>query len=730
MLLPLLLCSLTASAQDSEALVPEAPASKAPAPEAPATEAPATDAPATDAPATEAPATEPPASQAPALSDADNALLDALLELLSDDEAVKGADALGLLADPRALWVLRHSVTMREPPVAAAAARALGAFPDAGADLIRWVGDDALADEVRLATAHALAAQGPAGAADAIVAAMGMRSTTMELHDGLRAVLAERWPERLAEADRQVRRDGTAMLMLGSAGGMGYALAATGHFGQSGLEGLGGATGALGGATLGFVFGKTRPVEAGKASFFTTTGVGGLVAGTTLGVWAAPASDDAPWVGGILGGAAGYGLGLGLWSRYPGTSGQALLGGGVGITSGIFAASVAGVALENGANISDETVAGAFGLGLSAGLAAGHLTAPRWEIEGRDSSLIVASGLTGAFLGTAMPIGTMGRGPLPVATTSGGLLLAYALAPRARIDHDVVWGGMTGLTYGAVIGGGVGLLIDPPGGTTEATTPAAPATRSRTGDAAAQEATQRTAATLGGAAGLVAGGALAHRAPGSLRFDDGMLVGLTTGWATWQTLGWASVTEPNPAYTGALVIAPAAIGAGTAIATPLIDVEFGDSLAATSLGLWGAYLGAAGGELANANSDQTLMLALGLSDVGLLSGAALMSPLVDASPTVVGVADAGGVLGGSTAALVTALFTDNSDGIIVASMVGAGAGATGGALLGRSLDRRTPTVSLNLPGLPTLPAGLQLSPAYYAADDCDCWGARADLSGW
>ncbi|RME21920.1 MAG: hypothetical protein D6798_17005, partial [Deltaproteobacteria bacterium] len=247
----------------------------------------------TDAP--QAPEPHAPPSTA-AEVDPDDALLTALLELFSDERPVHGAEALGALADPRALWVLRHSVTTRKPPVAAAAARALAAFPEAAGDLERWVGDPGLADEVRLAAAQALAAQQAPGAADAIIAAMGMRSTSSTLHDGLRALIAEHWPARLADADRLVRRDGTAMLMLGSAAGMGYALAATGHFGQSGLEVLGAATGGLGGATLGFVFGRTRPVEAGPASFATTTGIGGLVAGTTIGVWAAPSSNDAPWV--------------------------------------------------------------------------------------------------------------------------------------------------------------------------------------------------------------------------------------------------------------------------------------------------------------------------------------------------------------------------------------------------------------------------------------------------
>ncbi|RME22910.1 MAG: hypothetical protein D6798_14640 [Deltaproteobacteria bacterium] len=335
-----------------------------------------------------------------------------------------------------------------------------------------------------------------------------------------------------------------------------------------------------------------------------------------------------------------------------------------------------------------------------------------------------------------MPIGTLGRGPLPVTTASSGVLAAYALSPQARIEPDVTWGAMTGLGYGAVIGGGIGMLIDPPGDIVDAPPPDGGAVPDEVQAVrisprqAHEEAPERISITLGGGLGLVAGGALAYRAPGGLRFDDAMLVGLTTGWATWQTAGWSAVTDIDRRYQGALVLTPAAIGAATAAATPLIAVDFGDSLAATSLGLWGAYLGGAAGVLADADGDETMRLALGFSDVGLVTGAVLMSPVVDASPTVVGVADAGGVLGGSTAALVTALFTDDSDSIVIASLAGAGAGAVGGAWIGRGLERRSVALHLNLPRMPGLPPGLQLAPAYYATAAGGCWGARADLTGW
>jgi len=672
---------------------------------------PASGEPAAEEPVPEAPAScPPPTCPEPAMDEEDAALLRALLPLLSADEGVQGAEALGLLADPRAEWVLEHSVEHRSADVATAAAWSLGAFPAAFDKLSWWVQDVGRPDGVRIAAAQALGRLGRPAGADAILAALGDRSTDEDLRVGLRAVLAQAFPERLAEADLQVRRNGTPWLMAGGAAGAGYALAATGHFGQSGLEALGGVTGGLGGATLGYVLGRARPMESGQAAFLSSSGMVGLTGGTLIGPMLAPLDSDVPWVTGLVGGLVGYGAGIGLRSRYRGSPEQALGGVAVGAASAALAGSTVGFLDDQRVALPDSASAGFTGLGLLVGTAVGHLSTPVAGTDAHDAGTILLATTYGGFLGLAVPVGSAQRSTLPVMGMSAGGLLAYGLSPVVDLGNDVNLGAATGLAYGATTGLGLGMLATPWG----------------------DEAMQRTTTVIGGTAGGVLGGVLAARTPGGVQGDDVVITGLTTGWSAWQVLGWSQALHASSDLDGLKVLVPSVVGGATVVLSPLLDVQAGDSLCATSLGAWGAYLGSVGGELAHTDSNTQLGLALGASDVGLLGGALLMSPAVNASPTVVGMADAGGVVGGSTAALLTALFTDNTDPILVASLVGAGAGAGGGAVLGRALDRRTPghqgRAGLHLP---SLPAGVQLAPAFLPADtDSGVWGARLSVQGW
>jgi len=125
-------------------------------------------------------------------------------------------------------------------------------------------------------------------------------------------------------------------------------------------------------------------------------------------------------------------------------------------------------------------------------------------------------------------------------------------------------------------------------------------------------------------------------------------------------------------------------GVLTTAANLPLDVPVPQTLCATSLGLWGGYVGWQTGDLLGVDP---LAVALPASDVGLRAGGVLVSPLVGVPPLVLGVADAGGVFGGATGALVAGLATADPDVVTAASLAGAGVGGAVGLAVGAGWHR-------------------------------------------
>jgi hypothetical protein len=207
-----------------------------------------------------------------------------------------------------------------------------------------------------------------------------------------------------------------------------------------------------------------------------------------------------------------------------------------------------------------------------------------------------------------------------------------------------------------------------------------------------------------------------------------------TGWSTWQSIGWYSRVLPPPWVDGLFIAAPPALGAVTAAATPWLDVPIAYSFGGLSLGLWGAYLGGVTADLGGVRGSQVLPYVLIGSDIGLATGIALAAPPVSMPPLVIGLADAGGVLGGSVFALGASFFVDpraprGVDTILTASFAGVVTGFVGGALLGDALYRsgRTRDVALVLP---EVPGRWTLTPAAFPGDDAVHYGALLQVTEW
>jgi len=652
---------------------------------------------------------------------ADDALLDSLLSLLSTETGAAAALRLGELGDPRAVPPLVHTARTRSPDVAAAACQALARYSESLGQLLSMAGDTTLPVQVRILAVEAMGTMQSDPAADGLLALMEHGSLSRDVREAVLQTVRSSYPHRVDELQGEVARRGTGWLMAGGAGALGYSLASVGYFGQADLEVLGGITGGAAGGSLGYMAGRNWPIEAGDAAYLSTTGLVGMSSGVLVGC--AAGGDTACWGGGLLGEVAGFGLGALTMDRHPGTqidSVEALV---VSGATGLAAGTATHYAVEStiGDNNRrwDEVVTGtqlATGLGLAGGLAAGHVFAPRVDLSGSDIGHMTLGATWGGFTGGLLAVDDSGGASLYTGI-GVGTLLGYGLANPMELGGDAVFTGYMGLGYGSMVGLGGGLLFEevlkdlPSGG----------------------EGLLKATVWTTGTAGMGVGSYLAWKNPNGIKANDLIFTGLATGWAGWQTTGWWSYADNPQATAGLNALVPATVGSVAAIASPRIDIGVSDTLSATSLGLWGTYLGLVGSVLADADGDQTLLATLIASDVGLGTGILLMSPVVDASPVIVGMADAGGVAGATMGAVVVALATGEQKPILVASLVGAGAGALGGGLLGARLEgrdrKRRAVMLIPRPNL-DLPGDWALAPTTVTDGEIVAYGAGLQITGW
>ncbi len=670
---------------------------------------------------------------------ADDALLDSLLSLLSSETGAQAAAQLGELGDVRAVPPLEHSARTRRLEVADAAARALSRYPEALEPLAGLVVDDELESARRIAAVESMGLMDSEPAADALVAVMDDESLPRAVRQAVMDTVRVCYPHRIDDLQGEVAQRGTGWLMAGGAGALGYSMASVGYFGQADLEVLGGVTGAAAGGSLGYVAGRRWPIEAGDAAFLSSTGLVGITSGALIGSGIDLHKDVYPWSGGLVGEAVGFGAGALLMDRHPGTQGDTVEALVVSAATGLAGGNTSRWMtyrslrpdLDQYEEWSDEyweaydevdwdrASQAAFlgtGLGFAGGLAVGHWVAPNVELSGSDIGHMTLGGTWGGFSGGLLAWDDSDSSSF-WAGIGLGTLGGYGLANPMELGGDAVFTGYMGLGYGSMVGLGVGMVAD---------------NWLDVSDSTGNSLLRATVWTTG-TTGMGLGSYLAWKNPNGIAANDLVFTGLATGWAAWQTTGWWSFAGEHHQTAGLNALVPATVGSVAAIASPRIDINVGDTLSATSLGLWGTYLGLVGSTLADANGDETLGVTLIASDIGLGAGVLLMSPVVDASPVVVGMADAGGVAGATMGAVIVALATGDQDPILVASLVGAGTGALGGGLLGARLEgrERRDRASLLLPRPHIDPPGdWSLAPTTVSDGEIVAYGLGMQVTGW
>lgn len=579
---------------------------------------------------------------------ADRRLLLALLDLLDEETGPAGARRLAELGDPRAVPPLVHAAETRAYPTSEAAVAALAGWPGSIRPLSRWLVDAEAPMELRLAAADALGALGTREAGDALLDLLRRPGVPDPLRRRALAVLAERWPgTRVPYLPPSV--DGTPWIAAASAWSLGYAMAAAGQLGRAELTPLGAVTGATAGGTAGYLFGRAWPMEAGGASRLASCTALGTTGAFLVGRGSSD-DPDVPWLTGLGDTAAGYGT---CWAlrRRPGRVGDAFEATAMSLVTGVGAGAVA---LGGGGDPSLPA-----GIGVLAGAVLGHAVAPHVRIEPEGVAVIGGAAAVGAA------VGGLAQGPSPeapwIAASAAGGAWAGAALVATGLPPDTLLGSSVGGAYGGALGSGLALSLDADRGLV-------------------------TGLGLGaGAAGVLVGGALAAADPEPVDDRDAVLVGLATGWAAWQVAGWSAVggRALTGRRLGPVLALPALVGSVTTVVARDVDVGVPQALAATSLGLWGGWLGGTGAELAGV---QPLPAALVVSNVGLLGGVLLQSPEVGVPALVVGLADAGGVLGGAVGAISGGLVGDDDD-VRLGSLIGAGVGLAGGATIGAAWAR-------------------------------------------
>ena len=336
----------------------------------------------------------------------------------------------------------------------------------------------------------------------------------------------------------------------------------------------------------------------------------------------------------------------------------------------------------------------------------GQLLAP--QVDAREQAGWVATGAgLGLAAGLLVPIGAdRVRSTLPVATACGGAALGLTFG-ATRPPNDMFFGGTGGAVVGAGLGVGAGLLADDP--------------------------EIARGLGLGGMLGGYAVGAAVSRIDPDPVDDRDVAIAVAAGsWAAWDAIAAAALLDLGPRQTTGLVTLSSALATGTASALNLsIDVPVPHTLSASSIGLWGGYAGAAIGDLAGVDP---FAVALPASNVGWAVGAVLMSPYVGAPPLVVGIADAGGVVGASIAATTAGLVTDgrprSDNTVVAASLAGAGVGLVTGAIVGEwwrtSTQWERRDVAWRWPTVPRVPVALGVAPLPVDGGA----GATVTVTGW
>lgn len=642
---------------------------------------------------------------AEATTDTDGALADAVLlgHLLTLLGAAPDARAghvgwPAAEADPRAIAALRYvGLHDARPDVAEAVPPRLARFGHPAA--VAALRDLAVGAEGSRPLPSALAALGrhPLPAAwDELYAIALDTDLDIDLRREALAVLERDHPSLLATRGRP-SLGGSAL--VATAGGTffgGFALSAVGRFaGNRNAGDIGWVAGGILGAGTGYLLGRHVP-DARQQYYLSAMGWGAfsglLLANATARPEAINCFDQFN----------GNGQEIFRESRFPGQefrcfdnsrvetaeAGLSLLGqlGGFGLawlgadtlrmtSSDVLVANLTGIAAT-------VATSGALGLvdptedkrpgyavllgGALLGTGVGVAAARHLHFDNGDAALTLLGGAEGMYFGGFLvDLLAPDRDTEAAVALGGGLgvLAAGAVAQVSGMKPEQVGEMLLLSTYGKALGAGMAMLSDAKSDTVNAT-------------------------HLGlGAVGFVAGALLTDQT----RYESGdrALVPIATGLGLWHG-GLVGVLAEEARrggsggnLVGGMILSGGALaGLGAMAVSQGTDMTNWQATMGSSGAVWGAWLSGWSmvlEEPKDATGAATRLL-VG-TDVGLLVTSLLVSPAFDVDPRVIAGANFGGMALAGVGALLTAMFTEDSDAIVRANLGGSVLGlAVGGAL--------------------------------------------------
>lgn len=626
----------------------------------------------------------------------DARLIDAAAAVFVEaDPKVRSArvQALGALADARAVPAIAYVARQdREVTVRREAAVALGSFigPATEAAVLEIARDEQEELSVRTAAVASLGRQRSASAGNALAGLLQDREQSSDVRQAASDAIVEYFPLLAAELKLGAGKVAASAgrwqsTVVGAATGA-YTLALVGSLSPN--EGIGTVVGTFGGLVIGGatanLLARSYDVDEGDA----------LLLGSA-GIWSVPVG----WfLGSLTGGPtaecnrACNAVALGTHVAAMGTTW--LLRDKLTLTAldnlEINAAALTGLFLSLGAvgvpQATDDQRPGfvALAVGPTVGFVAGALFADHLQLSKPMLGLTTFAALEGLY---ALPVLTMGLQPelepgplgalirnpdrdrlvaasawLGVGVGLGGMLAASAFWQPTASDALLV--GFSTVD-GNLLGMGLPLLFG--------------------GESAWR--TGQIASALGGVATGVAGGVLTRKLSLRMHQGDATLALLGTAFAGWQGAWgiWADqrYNLGNGRSMG-LTTTIAGLGSlGALAATQLVDLSAWEAGWLWSGAVWGGWLAGWTAYVLDASGNGTLGAALVGSDIGLVAGALLLSPLVGLDPSRLAWVSVFGVGGMTVASMVAVFVAWSSPGkpVATANVIGTTAGLAIGAVV-------------------------------------------------
>ncbi|MCO4762603.1 MAG: hypothetical protein KC502_13915 [Myxococcales bacterium] len=208
---------------------------------------------------------------------------------------------------------------------------------------------------------------------------------------------------------------------------------------------------------------------------------------------------------------------------------------------------------------------------------------------------------------------------------------------------------------------------------------------------------------VGGSLGMLAGASISREL--SYQGGDFALVAMSTTYGIWHGAAVAFWLDKHQIFDddqalGLTLVTPAALGVGSLLLAQELSLSTLGATMSGVGGVWGAWLVGWSAELADWHAADTLMAAAIGGDIGVAISAALISPLVNIDPRVVGGASVGGVGGAAVATMLAMMVSSDSDTWIKANLVGTTVGLlAGGLVTARVVSGRRPAARAGTQGL-------------------------------